>query len=198
MKRGIHEQSMYDAWNRITPIPQGLFKPFVQSLPLEHYPKGKTLLRAGTTNQQSYFLLSGILRFYYTTDEGQEFNKAFYSEQQIVGPLSATIIGEASRYSIEVIEACDVFVISESLFTDYMNKHLAWERLFSYCCQMMLVRNERREAELLLNTPKARYLQFVRNFPELVTRIPQYHIASYIGITPVALSRSRSDWEKEL
>ena len=143
-------------------------------------------------------MLSGILRFYYTTDEGQEFNKAFYSEQQIVGPLSATIIGEASRYSIEVIEACDVFVISESLFTDYMNKHLAWERLFSYCCQMMLVRNERREAELLLNTPKARYLQFVRNFPELVTRIPQYHIASYIGITPVALSRSRSDWEKEL
>lgn len=68
-------------------------------------------------------MLSGILRFYYTTDEGQEFNKAFYSEQQIVGPLSATIIGEASRYSIEVIEACDVFVISESLFTDYMNKH---------------------------------------------------------------------------
>jgi CRP-like cAMP-binding protein len=198
MDRAIQEQSMYDAWNRITPIPKDLLKTFVQSLSLEHYPKGETLLKAGTTSQQSYFLLSGILRFYYTTDEGQEFNKAFYSKQQIVGPLSATIIGEASRYSIEVIEACDVFVIPESLFSYYMNKHLAWERLFSYCCQMMLVRNERREAELLLNTPKARYLQFVRNFPELVTRIPQYHIASYIGITPVALSRSRSDWEKEL
>ena len=198
VSRADKQQMMYTAWNAITPTSEALFKEFTGQLQLASYEKGHTLLAAGQKSEISYFLLSGIIRFYYTTEDGKEFNKAFYSEQQLVGSLSSIILSEPSRYSIEALEPCEGFVIPNSLYLHYVTKDLAWERHFSYCCQMMLVRNERREAELLLKSPKERYLQFARNFPELLKRVPQYHIASYLGITPVALSRSRANWEQAL
>lgn len=57
-----------------------------------------------------------------------------------------------------------------------------------------LARHERREAELLACSTQDLYIQFVRNLPDLQDRIPQYHIASYLGITPVALSRYKARW----
>jgi CRP-like cAMP-binding protein len=58
----------------------------------------------------------------------------------------------------------------------------------------MLIRNERGETELLTMTAKQRFLQFNRNFSEYHGRIPQYHIASYLGITPAALSKHKKQW----
>ena len=196
--RSALEQMMFQAFNRITPMPAELFGQFANELALENHPKNHLLLSAGSLSDASYFLLSGLVRFYYTTEDGQEFNKAFYNEGQIVGALSSIILQEPSRYSIETLEPCQVLVIPDKIYNNYVQKDLAWERLFSQCCQMMLVRNERREAELLLKAPKDRYIQFVRNFPDIVQRISQYHIASYLGITPVALSRSRAKWDAAL
>jgi len=202
MDNGINrralEQMMFKAFDKITPMPEELFKEFAAELRLESYPKNHVLLSAGSLSEASYFLLSGLVRFHYTTEDGQEFNKAFYNEGQIVGALSSIILKEPSRYTIETLEPCQVFVVPDQVYASYGKKNLAWERLFSHCCQMMLVRNERREAELLLRAPKNRYIQFVRNFPDLTQRISQYHIASYLGITPVALSRSRAKWDEEL
>ena len=126
--------------------------------------------------------------------DGKELNKGFYGENHFVGSLSSIILNEPSRFFVETLEPCTLVKFPHSRFNTIKGKYLGWERLFNHCCQLMLVRNERREAELLINSAKERFLQFIRNFPGYINRIPQYHIASYLGITPVALSKYKNQW----
>lgn len=166
------------------------------SLKLVEAPKKHVLQKAGEHSTEHYFVVEGLVRYYYLGLDGKEHNKAFYDKGHIVGSLSAIILNEPARYYIETIEPCTLIAIpniadNSSVVTP------AWKELFNYGCQMMLVRNERREAELLTLSAKERFLQFHRNFPSYFDRIPQYQIASYLGITPVALSRYKDQWLKE-
>jgi len=155
----------------------------------------KTILQSiGSKVSVFNFLYSGLVRYYYLNEQGQERNKAFYREMWPVGNLSAVIMEECSRFAIETLEPTVTVQYPIETLKKIMLQSPAWTRLFNRSCQLMLVRNERREAELLSDSSKDRYLQFLKNFPDLEGRIPQYHIASYLGITPVALSRYKTQW----
>jgi len=154
-------------------------------------PKKHQLQKAGEPSTTHYFLVEGLVRYYYLGLDGKEHNKAFYDKGHIVASLSAIILNEPARYYIETIEPSTLATLPH-----VMNSG-AWKELFNHGCQLMLIRNERREAELLTMTAKERFLQFHRNFPSYLDRIPQYHIASYLGITPVALSRFKVEWLKD-
>lgn len=145
-----------------------------------------------------YFLLRGLVRFYYLSPEGKELNKAFYAEGSIVGNLSALILNEPSRFAIETLEPSLLVAFPFAPLKQLVSDCPGWDRLFNYGCQMMLLRNERREAELLTLSAAERFRQFVQNFPRALERIPQYHIASYLGITPEALSRFKRQWLLEV
>ena len=155
------------------------------------------LLNAGVIAQKHHFVCEGLVRLFYTTPEGKELNKAFYSGGYIVGSLSALILDEPCRFSIETLEPSVVVELPLQQLGSLIAPGNGWDRLMNYSFKMMLVRNERREAELLTMTAKQRFLQFVRNFPEYLERIPQYHIASYLGITAVALSKYKAQWLSE-
>lgn len=166
----------------------------VEHLKVVHVPKKTVIQAAGETVSYHYFLCDGLVRFYYPTRDGKELNKGFYGENYIVGSLSAVILKEPARFSVETLEACTLIELPLNNFHDLYLNAPSWQRLYNHSCQMMLVRNERREAELLTLSAKQRYLQFSRNFPDYLTRIPQYHIASYLGITPEALSKYKQQW----
>jgi CRP-like cAMP-binding protein len=152
------------------------------------------LQRDGEAVTHHYFVVSGLVRLFYQTRDGKELNKAFYGENYIVGNLSAVILNEPSRFSAETLEPCKLIELPfNKLLSLYMHSP-SWQKVFNHGCQMMLIRNERREAELLTMTAKQRFLQFNRNFSEYQGRIPQYHIASYLGITPEALSTHKKQW----
>ncbi|OUS28386.1 hypothetical protein A9Q99_12760 [Gammaproteobacteria bacterium 45_16_T64] len=156
------------------------------------------LQEAGQRVTKFYFLVEGLVRFYYVTPEGKELNKGFYAENNIVGSLSALIMNEDCRFYVETLEPCCLVELPYSRDAAMWANSSEWQLVFNRCCQFMLVRNERREAELLTLSTKQRFLQFVQNFPEYLERIPQYHIASYLGITPVALSKYKNQWLSEL
>jgi len=151
----------------------------------------------GEPVSRHYFLLRGLVRFYYLSPEGKELNKAFYAEGNIVGNLSALILNEPSRFAIETLEPSLLLVFPFEPLKQLVSDCPGWDRLFNYGCQMMLLRNERREAELLTLSAAERFRQFVHNFPRALERIPQYHIASYLGISPEALSRFKRQWLQE-
>ncbi|WNC74179.1 Crp/Fnr family transcriptional regulator [Thalassotalea psychrophila] len=140
-----------------------------------------------------YFIISGLVRWFYITPDGKELNKGFYGENYIAGNLSAIILNEASRFAIETLEPCKLVSISTNMFKPF-GQCSSWDRLFNYSCQMLLIRNERREAELLTLSAKDRYLKFIKNFPGYIDRIPQYHVAAYLGINPVSLSKFKEQW----
>lgn len=157
-------------------------------------PAKQSLQTAGAPVKRHYFIISGLVRLFYITPDGKDINKGFYSEGHIAGSLSGLILNEPSRFGIETIEPCVLVALDLSEFHTLMATCKGWAAMFHYSCQRMLIRNERREAELLTLSAKERYLQFCKNFEREIGRIPQYHIASYLGITPVALSRYKSQW----
>jgi CRP-like cAMP-binding protein len=156
-----------------------------------------SLQAVGEKSTHHYFIVEGLVRFYYITPNGKEVNKGFYKKNHIVGSLSAVILDEPCRFGIQTLEPSVLVAIDLAAIRPISNGIPAWQRLHNYSCEMMLIRNERREAELLTMTTKQRFRQFMKNFPDLMERIPQYHIASYLGITPVALSKYKKKWLEE-
>lgn len=77
-------------------------------------------------------------------------------------------------------------------FESLYKRHRCWETLGRKLAEGLYIKKEMKERLLLMNTAEERYLQFLKEFPGLEKRVPQYHIASYLGITPVSLSRIRS------
>ncbi|OUR97567.1 hypothetical protein A9Q81_12890 [Gammaproteobacteria bacterium 42_54_T18] len=153
-----------------------------------------TLQPIGEKSTKNFFLVKGLVRYYYLTPEGKELNKGFYSSNHMVGSLSAAILDEPCRFGIETLEPCVLVELDLVGLRSCSERNPAWQRLYLHSCEMMLIRNERREAELLTMNAKQRFQQFVRNFPDYLERIPQYHIASYLGVTPVALSKYKKQW----
>lgn len=187
-------EKMRQHFDRLIEFPLDQWEAIKPYLAVKEVAAKHCLQAVGTRSTHHYFIVEGLVRFYYLTPEGKELNKAFYKKDHIVGSLSAVILNEPCRFAIETLEPSVLVEIDLAALRISTLDTPAWERLLSYSYQMMLIRNERREAELLTMTAKQRFQQFVRNFPDLLERIPQYHIASYLGITPVALSKYKQQW----
>ncbi|NKI15884.1 Crp/Fnr family transcriptional regulator [Spongiibacter sp. KMU-166] len=185
---------MRQHFDQLFNFPPDEWEGFLPCLRVKEVAAKHCLQVAGEKSTHHYFIADGLVRFYYITPEGKELNKGFYKNNHIVGSLSAAILDEPCRFAIETLEPSVLVEIDLGLMRTLAPKMPVLQRLHLHSCEMMLIRNERREAELLTMTARQRFLQFVRNFPDLLERIPQYHIASYLGITPVALSRYKKQW----
>ncbi len=151
--------------------------------------KQEYILFPGAKVHELYFVCSGLLRFYYIGDNGTESNKAFISENTFAGSLAAYHLDLPIVYGIQALEATTFLAASFSDFVDLFEKHPIFERLGRKLAEWLLIRKELRARSLLQQQAKERYLEFIKHYSDLVQRVPQYHIASYLGITEVSLSR---------
>lgn len=152
---------------------------------------GCHVLHVGATEQFVYFVSTGLLRVYYVSRDGKESNKAFGTEGMLGGPLVASILGLPSYYGIETLEDTDLLVAPVDRFTALYDEDPAFDRIGRRLMEQSLVRKEIRERSFLQQSATQRYLDFQTKHPDLVQRIPQYHIASYLGVSEVTLSRLR-------
>jgi len=186
--------AMHRHYEQLVTFPLDEWEMFRSHLTVKTVTEKYTLQPIGKKSTKNFFLAEGLVRYYYLTPEGKELNKGFYSRNHIVGSLSAAILDEPCRFGIETLEPSVLVELDLVGLRSCSEQSPAWQRLYLHSCEMMLIRNERREAELLTMNAKQRFQQFVRNFPDYLERIPQYHIASYLGVTPVALSKYKKQW----
>lgn len=151
--------------------------------------RGEHLCEAGKRPTALHFLINGVVRFYYLTEDGREFNKAFARAGELVGPLVALATGEPCTYFVQALTDCQSLRIPCELVPAIYDRHGCWDRIGRRLAEQTSLRKEQREKEFLLTSAKARYEAFRARYPGLQQQIPQKHIASYIGITEVALSR---------
>lgn len=175
----------------IADVPASEWEHFSGQLKERVYGSGQILLQAGDRVKEFYFVVTGLLRYYYLTPEGKEFNKAFAKGGDFAGSICGLISSVPSRFSIEAIEDTKVLVLPVKLIIEGYDRHRSWERLGRRLAENVAIKKELREAEFLLDSAEARYLRFLKEFTDISERIPQYHIASYLGITEVSLSRIR-------
>jgi CRP-like cAMP-binding protein len=155
------------------------------------------LVRAGEPSRDLYFLHNGLLRLYYSTPDGKERNKAFYGPGKALGAVSAAITGSTSPFNIQALEPA--VLVRADFDALYRNAHLHPElsRAVINLLSGAFIRNEQREAVLLTCNAQQRYQWLCDNEPELLQRLPQFHIASYLGVDAVSLSRLKRKHGKD-
>lgn len=138
------------------------------------------------------FVYAGLFRVFITDVNGNEYNKLFFDEGTFPGAMTALLTSTPSRLTIESLESSSVISIN---FSGFRNLLLEANdlKLFQiyYLEKNWLLAKDAREVELVQEDATQRYVRFLKEHPLISARIPQYHIASHLGITPTQLSRIR-------
>lgn len=159
---------------------------------LKAFSKGDHLLRAGDVATHLFFVSRGLLRYYFLDDAtGEERTGQFFDEGQVFTDAASFLAQAPATQSINALEPGEVLRIPRAALYDAYAADHAMERFGRLMLENALVGSQRRAANLLRLSPDERYRTFVSTRPEVARRVPQYLIASYLGITPEGLSRIR-------
>ena len=154
--------------------------------------KGEHLAVEGEFAKKLAFVESGVLRAYYRSPKGEEYNKLFFVNPAIVGAYSSLITGQQNMINIQCLTDCCLMQTNFERILTLYEEHPLIERLNRVIAEDFFVKKERREMSLVMNDASERYALFQREFPDLENQVAQYHVASYLGITPTQLSRIRA------
>jgi CRP/FNR family transcriptional regulator, anaerobic regulatory protein len=194
----LKTDKLYQFLQQITPaLTKTDLELFVSKARPKNIQKEELFLREGAVCRHLLFIERGLLR-YFLLHEGLDITKDFAVDTQNPFCTSYTsfMLMRPSEIWIEALEPSQVLVWERSDVIPLFEEHPAWQRFAKIMSDRLFFRKERREIELLKSTAEERYLSFLKDFPGLSQRVPQYHIASYLGITPESLSRLRSKLAK--
>ncbi|MEM6428136.1 MAG: Crp/Fnr family transcriptional regulator [Deinococcota bacterium] len=181
--------NMRDALNRWVTLTDHQWDTLASIFHVQHVAARSMVLQPGDDTHDLFFVHKGLLRFFYPADNGQEANKAFIAEGEFAGALAASALNLPVIYGIEALEDTTLLVTPVARFTDLFDEHPVFDRLGRKLTELLLVRKEKRTRSFMQQSAGERYLEFITEHPDLAARVPQYHIASYLGITEVSLSR---------
>lgn len=150
------------------------------------------ILQEGEVSKYSIFIERGILRTYSIDEKGNEHTLQLATEGWWAADLYSFLTNEPSNYYIEALVDCELLLISKESWDTLMENVPAFERYFRILIQNNLVSTQRRLMGNLSKTAEEKYLELTKMYPDLLQRVPQTIIASFLGITPETLSRIRS------
>lgn len=153
--------------------------------------KGELFVRSGDMTHSIGFIVSGLLRYFYTDKDGVEYTKAFAAEDNFAVSYRSMLLKQPSTFSIEALEDTVMLCINYSDWEKLLDGTPCWNIVARKVMEKVYILKQMRESELLLEDAQCRYLHFLEQYPSLPKRLKQHYIASYLGISPVSLSRIR-------
>ena len=144
------------------------------------------------------FLETGVARAFFVNKKGKEYNKQFFVGPTLIGAYSSLLTKQKNKIAQKTLTECKIwkapFHEVELLYTKFHD----FERLGRKIAEFYFLEKEKKEIEMALLDAEKRYLILQEEFPYLEMEIPQYHIASYLGISPTQLSRVRNKMGKKV
>ncbi len=184
------EQVLINYVSQIAPLSDAEINAIFDLIKVKSYKKGKILLKEGQRQNTCYFVLQGCIRQYYLID-GEEKTTHFFTEGQPVTSVGMVFDNKPSKSYLVCNEDCLVIEgkpEDEKMFFEKMPKMEALNRIG---VEMELQKSQEAFADFILSSPEERYLNLLKTRPDLLDRVPQYQLASYLGIKPESLSRIR-------
>lgn len=164
---------------------------FHSYLEYKKFGKKTFLLRAGDVCNYEAFVIKGCLRMYFVDEKGFEVNMMFPVEDWWFGDLASSINNTPSSLNIEAMEDCELFFIDINKKEKLLAQIPKLERMFRIMLTRSIVALQNRIYKTIAKSAEERYLEFIETYPSIPQRIPQHHIASFLGISPEFLSKIR-------
>ena len=162
----------------------------IDAFPIKTFAKDTFLLKEGQISKDSFIVIKGCIRKYHLHD-GEEITSEFYTESQTADNIDSMANQKPSKYYLACCENTTVAIMNSE-------KEKALYKKFPRFKELCLIEMEKvigtKQEELLVfknSSPKERYLNLLKERPDLINRVPQYQLASYLGIKPETLSRIR-------
>ena len=153
--------------------------------------KRQYILQEGEICKYSSFVEKGALRSYTIDDKGHEHIIQFAIEGWWISDMYSFLTGEPSVYNIDVLEDSELLLLSLSSEEELVQKVPKFERYMRLLVQGAYIAMQRRVVLSLSQTAEEKYTKLTNTYPDIIQRVPQHMIASYLGITPETLSRIR-------
>ena len=182
-------QDLLDALTRISPLSDEVAAELMALASHRRVARGEHLLRAGDRARDVLFVRRGLLREYYVDVHGKETTRRFCAEGEFSGSLADLIASEPAVASIECLADGEIVEVEWRSVDALADGHPSLMKLLRRFAEILYVRKMRREHEMLTLPAAQRYRLFVAQAPTVEAMLPKHLVASYLGITPVHLSR---------
>lgn len=172
-------------------LPREEWEAFASRVERRSLDKGRFLVRQDRFAPDIWFLLSGLVRIF-RREGRREVTLGFDCEGRWVGAYDSFLTGEPARCSVVALEPCTLLEVPGTLLRELPRRHPCWQELTVRLQERQLLQRIDKELRIRTRTPAQRYGDLVRSRSYLVQRVPQYLLASYLGIAPETLSRIRA------
>ena len=180
---------IYKSLNEITEIPKAEFNKFKDIFHFHNLRKEEYWLLSGEKENRVGIIISGLIRMYYIGNNIEEYTKDFCKPGDFLAAYSSLLLNEPTELNIQAMVDSTILVAPYEQYQRLSNTHSCWFNLNAKITEKLFLKKEKREKDFLLLSAKDRYLQFLSDYHKMDLQIPQYQIASFLGISPVSLSR---------
>jgi len=172
---------------------QEVLTTILSNCPRKKFEKGSFLNFTGDLCDSSFYVEKGLLRQYSIDNKGKEHILQFAPEGWIVSDRESMFFNKPSKYTIDALENTTVFILKQELLEQLEKEIPEFSVLNSTLLNNHIRHLQNRVMLLLSATAEERYLSFIKMYPDIIARVPQLMVASYLGITPESLSRVRKE-----
>jgi CRP-like cAMP-binding protein len=176
----------------IIPIKEEYLDVFFSKFKAVSYKKGDYFVKEGQISRYIGFIVKGCLMCVYNND-GKEYIDEFSLDNEFISAYASFITGTPADKDIICLEDSELLILSYSNLQELYEIDPVFERTGRLMAEMLFMNWQQRVKSLLLDNAETRYLKLTENRPDLIQRVPQYHIAQYLGVSPETLSRIRKN-----
>jgi len=157
----------------------------------QEIPAKTILLKEGEISKKAFYIEQGCIRLWFNNN-GKDVTFQFFFEGQAVSSVESFRKGQPSLFTVESIEPCTIHIISKKNFQAILDSTPSIKNEIEEHTFQRLVFYQKLFLSRIKDNPQKRYQELIKDHPTILQRVPQHYIASYLGITPVSLSRIRN------
>lgn len=184
------EEILLKYFQKIMPLTQEEIEGIVETMTIKEFKKGTVLLKEGQISTEVYFVLKGCVRQYYLVD-GEEKTNNFFTEEQWVISMNSFSQNKPSNHFLDCCLDSYLVVGNREKEEGLYKKFPKLETVSRRVMEKVFAEQQEIMSSYTTDTAEQRYLKLLKSRPELFQKIPQYQIASYVGVKPESLSRIR-------
>jgi CRP-like cAMP-binding protein len=188
--QGIMKNKVRNQLQRIVPISDELWKAIEPYFYLKKLEKDEFLLQEGDVEKHYYFIVDGILMSYYIKDR-EEIVYNFWLKNDIAVDTASIVTQLPSRQYIRALTNTTLYILSRKDAIEISKEFQEIQEMLRIAAETAYVYSRNKTVSFLYDSPEERYEKLLKERPNIFKKIPQYYIASYLGIKPQSLSRIR-------